>query len=106
MEGAGIKKNTIVYNAAVQACLNPNPNPNPKPKPKPNPKPSPNPSPIQACQRGGAWKEAVQLADAMQAQGISRDTITYNSLIRVCEGAGQWQTAFDFMKEMKGHEIR
>ena len=48
----------------------------------------------------------MQLADAMQAQGISRDTITYNSLIRVCEGAGQWQTAFDFMKEMKGHEIR
>ena len=90
MEGAGIKKNTIVYNAAVQAC----------------PNPSPNPNPIQACQRGGAWKEAVQLADAMQAQGISRDTITYNSLIRVCEGAGQWQTAFDFMKEMKGHEIR
>ena len=41
MEGAGIKKNTIVYNAAVQAC-----------------------------QRGGAWKEAVQLADAIDRKSV------------------------------------
>ena len=37
----------------------------------------------------------------MQQQRIPRDTITFNSLIRACEGAGQWQAAFDFMKEMK-----
>ena len=77
MQQAGVKRNTITYNAAIQAC-----------------------------QRGGAWQEAVHLAQQMQAQRIPRDTITFNSLIRACEGAGQWQTAFDFMKEMKMDEMR
>ena len=56
--------------------------------------------PAQACQRGGAWEEAVHLAEIMLEHRVPRDTITYNALIRACEGAGQWQAAFDFMKEM------
>ena len=72
MEDAGIKRNTITYNAAIQAC-----------------------------ERGGEWEEAIRLFHVMQKVKLPQDTITYNSLVRACEKGGQWQKAFDFMKQMK-----
>ena len=55
----------------------------------------------QACERGGAWNEAIEVFEQMQSKDVPRDTITYNALVRACERGGQWQLAFDFMRQME-----
>ena len=59
-------RNTITYNAAIQACAN-----------------------------GLAWQQALALFDRMKSEGIERDRVTYKSVIRACERAGEYKLAFD-----------
>ena len=40
----------------------------------------------------------------MKARNLPADTITYNALVRACERGGQWQLAFDYMKQMPTEE--
>ena len=55
---------------------------------------------IQACERGQAWRHAIQLYERMATAGVPRDTITYNAVVRACERSGQWELAFEFMRQM------
>jgi pentatricopeptide repeat protein len=38
----------------------------------------------------------------MKAAGVPGDSITYSVLISACEKGGQWQKAWEFMKEDSG----
>ena len=46
---------------------------------------------ISACEKGGEWERALELAREMERKGIVADTITYSALITACEDAGQLQ---------------
>ena len=70
METLRVPRNTISYNAAIQACA-----------------------------RGGAWQHALTLFDRMAAAGVQRDRVTYNSVVRACEKAGEYKLAFDLRME-------
>ena len=46
---------------------------------------------ISACEKGGKWERALELAREMERKGIVADTITYNALITACDDAVQLQ---------------
>ena len=56
--------------------------------------------PTAAAPRQGGG-EAIRVFEKMMRKKVPRDTITYNALVRACERGGQWQLAFDFMRQME-----
>ena len=40
---------------------------------------------ISACEKGGQWERALELAREIERKGIVADTITYSALITACE---------------------
>ena len=77
MEAKRIPRNTISYNAAIQACANG----------------------AQTNYDGRAWQAALALFDGMPKACVPRDHITYNAVVRACENGGQDTLALDLRLE-------
>ena len=70
MDRQSIARNTIVYNAAIQACAD-----------------------------GGAWSHALTLFDRMASEDVARDRHTYNTVVRCLEAGGEYKLASDLRME-------
>ena len=70
-----VPRNTITYNAAIQAC-----------------------------DRGGAWQHALSLYEKMEPAGVPRDQITHNAVVRACENSGQWDLAHELLERIQAEE--
>jgi pentatricopeptide repeat protein len=58
---------------------------------------------ISACDKGGQWKEALEVFEAMKEDNVPPDTRTYNALIRTA--GGQWKEALRWFEDMKEDNV-
>ncbi|CAK0816467.1 unnamed protein product, partial [Prorocentrum cordatum] len=45
---------------------------------------------ISACEKGGWWRQALELFGSMAGQGLRPDAVSYNALAGACEKGDQW----------------
>eukprot|EP00397_Hematodinium_sp_SG-2012_P006098 GEMP01006126.1.p1 GENE.GEMP01006126.1~~GEMP01006126.1.p1 ORF type:complete len:741 (+),score=199.05 GEMP01006126.1:670-2892(+) len=60
---------------------------------------------ITACERGGAWLQAMTLLRDMECVRVHGNTITYNAAISACEKRREWTHALALFDRMQGARI-
>ncbi|CAL1153612.1 unnamed protein product [Cladocopium goreaui] len=55
---------------------------------------------ISSCERGEAWRMALQTLALMQGEGVKPNVISYNSTINAVADASQWLKALELFEEM------
>jgi pentatricopeptide repeat domain-containing protein 1 len=56
---------------------------------------------MKACATGKRWREAVSLLNAMLAQGLRPDGVSYRTVMNACIEGGEWQHALKILQRMR-----
>lgn len=55
---------------------------------------------INACEKGGQWRKAVEVLDLMRENKIEPTTVVCTSVVSACKAHGQWEAALRVLDQM------
>lgn len=56
---------------------------------------------IHACAGGGDWRHALELLEAMAAEGLAPDYHSYSAAMLACQRAGEWERVLELLQHME-----